>query len=222
MQPPTRPDPTIQTTLYSTGMRRAELVQLKAADIDKELMLVHIREGKVTRPQRAAQFQTAGRPAGILALDETDHLRLPGVRNGQRVDAPASDKIVWHACRAAAQHAGITKRVHPHTLRHYLPFRIMSCRRPVDFIFGRIARSSGDIEIGFSGPCGGERAAVGLLSSQRSRSLAKCPKAHLRRSCSPNVTGRADQYEPPGPPSVPSEQPAVGTRLCRVIAEGFA
>jgi hypothetical protein len=30
-------------------MRRGELVQLKAADIDKELMLVHIREGKGKR-----------------------------------------------------------------------------------------------------------------------------------------------------------------------------
>jgi site-specific recombinase XerD len=40
---------TILMTLYSTGMRRAELVQLKASDIDKELMLVHIREGKGKR-----------------------------------------------------------------------------------------------------------------------------------------------------------------------------
>jgi hypothetical protein len=28
---------------------------------------------------------------------------FPGVVEGQRVDAPASDKIVWHACRVAAQ-----------------------------------------------------------------------------------------------------------------------
>jgi site-specific recombinase XerD len=40
---------TILMTLYSTGMRRGELVQLKASDIDKELMLVHIREGKGKR-----------------------------------------------------------------------------------------------------------------------------------------------------------------------------
>jgi site-specific recombinase XerD len=41
------------------------------------------------------------------------------------VDAPATDKIVWHACRVAAQRAGITKRVHPHTLRHYAASRTM-------------------------------------------------------------------------------------------------
>ena len=110
---------TILMTLYSTGMRRAELVQLKAADIDKELMLVHIREGKGKRDRNV--------PLSSKLLDALrEYWRwmkpityvFPGVRNGQRVDAPASDKIVWHACRVAAQHAGITKRVHPHTLRH--------------------------------------------------------------------------------------------------------
>ena len=43
---------------------------------------------------------------------------FPGVVDGHRVDAPATDKIVWHACREAAQCAGMTKDVHPHTLRH--------------------------------------------------------------------------------------------------------
>src|SRR5258708_3338883 len=31
---------------------------------------------------------------------------------------PISDKTVWHACRAAATCAGLTKKIHPHTLRH--------------------------------------------------------------------------------------------------------
>jgi site-specific recombinase XerD len=33
-------------------------------------------------------------------------------------DDPISDKVVWHACRTAAQRAGLRKAVHPHTLRH--------------------------------------------------------------------------------------------------------
>src|SRR6201995_3031082 len=35
-------------------------------------------------------------------------------RRGQ----PMSDKTVWHACLYAARRAGITKAIHPHTLRH--------------------------------------------------------------------------------------------------------
>ena len=110
---------TILMTLYSTGIRRGELVQLQAADIDKELMLVHIREGKGKRDRNVPLS-----PKLLDALREywrwmkpVTYL-FPGVVDGRRVDAPVSDKIVWHACRLAAQRAGITKRVHPHTLRH--------------------------------------------------------------------------------------------------------
>jgi site-specific recombinase XerD len=110
---------TILMTLYSTGMRRAELVQLKASDIDTQRMLVHIREGKGKRDRSVP-----------LSQKLLDNLReywrwmkpvtfvFPGVVEGRRVDAPVSDKTVWHACRLAARRAGITKRVHPHTLRH--------------------------------------------------------------------------------------------------------
>ena len=117
---------TILMTLYSTGMRRAELVQLKAADIDKELMLVHIREGK---GQRDRNVPLSSKLLDALReywrwMKPTTYV-FPGVVEGCRVDAPASDKIVWHACRVAAQRAGITKRVHPHTLRHYAESRTM-------------------------------------------------------------------------------------------------
>ncbi|MFZ0402231.1 MAG: tyrosine-type recombinase/integrase, partial [Pseudolabrys sp.] len=110
---------TILMTLYSTGIRRAELVQLKAADIDKELMLVHIHEGKGKRDRNVPLS-----PKLLEALREywrwmkPATFVFPGVAGGHRADAPASDKIVWHACKEAAKRAGITKCVHPHTLRH--------------------------------------------------------------------------------------------------------
>ena len=119
---------TILVTLYSTGMRRHELVQLKATDIDKELMLVHIREGKGKRDRNVPlspklldalrQYWRWMKPVTYL---------FPGVVHGRRVDAPASDKIVWHACRVAAESAGITKRVHPHTLRHSFATHLLQC-----------------------------------------------------------------------------------------------
>ena len=36
----------ILMTLYSTGMRRSELVRLRVEDIDSERMIIHIRQGK--------------------------------------------------------------------------------------------------------------------------------------------------------------------------------
>ena len=32
-------------------------------------------------------------------------------------DTPISEKVVWHACRRAAQRCGVNKPLHPHTLR---------------------------------------------------------------------------------------------------------
>jgi integrase/recombinase XerD len=37
---------TMLMTLYATGVRRAELCQLKTSDIDSQRMVVHIRQGK--------------------------------------------------------------------------------------------------------------------------------------------------------------------------------
>jgi hypothetical protein len=38
-----------------------------------------------------------------------------GTRHG--ADTPISEKVVWHACRRAAQRCGVNKPLHPHTLR---------------------------------------------------------------------------------------------------------
>jgi integrase/recombinase XerD len=93
---------TILMTLYSTGMRRAELVQLKAADIDKQLMLVHIREGKGTStwylrcpmncprsPCRTRKRSTVccSRPARTLCW------RSPPIPN---ISAPPSDSSAFY------------------------------------------------------------------------------------------------------------------------------
>jgi len=48
---------------------------------------------------------------------------FPGTENGWRADTPITTKVLWEACREAAQRAGITKRVSPHLLRHYAGFR---------------------------------------------------------------------------------------------------
>ncbi|TDG02540.1 hypothetical protein E1N52_39435 [Paraburkholderia guartelaensis] len=40
---------------------------------------------------------------------------------------PITRCAVWYACVAARERSGIRKPITPHTLRHYVPFRIMSC-----------------------------------------------------------------------------------------------
>jgi site-specific recombinase XerD len=110
---------TMLMTLYSTGMRRAELCHLKVEDIDSQRMLIHIRQGKGNRDRDVP-----------LSPNLLDTLReywrwmkpktylFPGTLNGWRADKPITPKIIWTACREAAQRAGITKPVRPHLIRH--------------------------------------------------------------------------------------------------------
>ena len=110
---------TILMTLYSTGMRRSELCHLRPEDIDKERMVVRIRQGKGGKDREV--------PLSPKLLEQLrTYYRSVKVRNGwmfpsrqtRRPDQPITQKAVWHACREATRRAGITKAVHPHTLRH--------------------------------------------------------------------------------------------------------
>jgi site-specific recombinase XerD len=106
-------------TLYSTGMRRAELCRLKVEDIDSTRMLIHIRQGKGGKDRDVPLS-----PKTLETLREywrwmkPKTYLFPGTVNGSRADKPITPKVLWEACREAAQRAGITKAVRPHLLRH--------------------------------------------------------------------------------------------------------
>ena len=118
---------TLLMTLYSTAARRAELCRLKVQDIDSKRMMIRINQGKGSRdrevplsPKLLETLRVYWRrmqPATFL---------FPGIVKGVRADVPISPNTVWLACRQAAQGAGITKRISPHSLRHYVPRRTMS------------------------------------------------------------------------------------------------
>jgi len=111
---------TLLMTLYATGTRRAELTHLKASDIDSKRMVIRIRGGKGRKDRdvmlspklleelRAHWRRLHRKPSTWL---------FPG-NHWHTGDAPIDTKVVWNACKEAAQRAGIQKDVHPHTLRH--------------------------------------------------------------------------------------------------------
>ena len=111
---------TLLMTLYATGVRRAELTHLKVSDIDSQRMVIHVQGGK-GRKDRDVLLS----PKLLEALRE--HWRglqrkpsawlFPGNR-WHTGDTPIDTKVVWNACKEAAQRAGLQKEVHPHTLRH--------------------------------------------------------------------------------------------------------
>ena len=106
-------------TLYSTGMRRAELCRLKVSDIDSQRMMIRIHQGKGSRDR---DVPLSSKLLGTLRvywrwMKPSTYL-FPGTVKCWRADVPISDKMVWLACRQAAQAAAISKHISPHTLRH--------------------------------------------------------------------------------------------------------
>lgn len=111
---------TLLMALYATGLRRAELARLKITDIDSSRSVIHVQGGKGRKDRDVMLSQNL-----LEALRE--HWRslrrkptvwvFPGNR-WHTADHPISPKVIWAACREAAQRAGIRKEVHPHTLRH--------------------------------------------------------------------------------------------------------
>jgi site-specific recombinase XerD len=108
-------------TAYGAGLRVSEVVALKVGDIDSERMLLRVERGKGGKDRHAMlspqllellrAWWRDGRRRSLL---------LPGgwLFPGRNPVEPLSARQFCRAVHAAAQAAGITKRVSPHTLRH--------------------------------------------------------------------------------------------------------
>lgn len=111
---------TILMTLYATGLRRAELARLKISDIDSQRMVIHVQGGKGRKDRDVMLspnlLEALRRHYRALPKKPATWLFPGGTYHA--ADRPIHSKVVWHACQRAAQAAGLTKKFHPHTLRH--------------------------------------------------------------------------------------------------------
>jgi integrase/recombinase XerD len=100
---------------YGAGLRANEVISLKIGDIDSTRMVIRVEQGKGDKDRYVMlsghllellrAYWKAARPQGWL---------FPGQ---DRVN-PLTTRQLNRACHAAAQAAGIDKRVSLHTLRH--------------------------------------------------------------------------------------------------------
>jgi len=108
-------DRTLLRTAYALGLRVSELVALRPEHIDAARGLVVVRQGKGAKDRLV--------PLSARLLDELRaSWRLqrprpwlfPGGRPGRHLTAAGVQRLI----RRAAQRAGLSKPVSPHTLRH--------------------------------------------------------------------------------------------------------
>lgn len=121
----------ILSIAYGCGLRVSEIVRLKVVDIDSLRMVIRIEQGKgrsdryvMLAPdllEMLRQWWRKTRPTGWL---------FPGREPGQPITTRQLDRI----CKAAAEAAGLDKRVSMHMLRHSFATHLLENKTDVRVI----------------------------------------------------------------------------------------
>ncbi|MFS8981644.1 site-specific integrase [Cupriavidus necator] len=119
---------TILMTAYAAGLRVSEVVHLQVTDIDSQRMVIRVHQGK-SRKDRYVMLSP--RLLEILRLYWHEAHPREWLFPGDIPGHPITRSAVALACDVARRRSGIRKPVTPHSLRHYVPFRIMSCIRVI-------------------------------------------------------------------------------------------
>ena len=116
-------DRALLEVLYGTGLRISEAVGLDVDDVDLTERTILVRHGKGSKQR----LVPVGGPAAA-AIDAYLVRVRPGWAVKAKVATPAvflnqrggrlSRQAAWAVLRAAAEQAGVTEHVSPHTLRH--------------------------------------------------------------------------------------------------------
>ena len=116
--PPNLGHRAILALMYGAGLRVSEATHLKVSDLDRERRVIRVNDGKGNK-DREVMYSDALREVLVAYWRwkrPTDWL-FPGGKP-DKPDCPLTTKTVFLTCRKAAKLAGITKPVHPHSLRH--------------------------------------------------------------------------------------------------------
>jgi site-specific recombinase XerD len=102
-------------TIYAAGLRRFELSRLRVHDIDSARMTITIHQGKGQK-DRVVMLS----PVLLDTLRQYWRYKKPKewLFPGRNPDQPISTNDIFMVFHNAVRHAGITKKVSPHSLRH--------------------------------------------------------------------------------------------------------
>ena len=128
----------IVSLLYSAGLRRSELLNLKLEDIDSSRMLIRVEDAKGNKDRYTLLSKNA-----LIDLREYFKEYLPKVylfegQYGGKYSPNSVGKIVTNA----AIKAGIQKRVSPHTLRHSFATHLLESGTDLRYIQLLLGHSS--------------------------------------------------------------------------------
>jgi len=102
-------------TMYATGLRCAEVQQLKVTDIDSQRMVVHVREGKGKYPR---QVMLSPKLLELLRIYWRWRKPKDWLFPGHRPGAPMYLSGIRQICQQLRKKAGLAKPLTPHVMRH--------------------------------------------------------------------------------------------------------
>lgn len=106
---------TILYILYSTGIRRNELLALRVKDIDSSRMVINIRQGKGKKDRQVVLHKKV---LDILREYYNRYCPVDYLFESYKKGTPYSASSLIKIVKNNAKKAGITKKISPHTLRH--------------------------------------------------------------------------------------------------------
>ena len=105
----------VLATMYATGLRCAEVQQLKVTDIDSQRMVIQVREGKGKYPR---QVMLSPKLLELLRIYWRWRKPKDWLFPGQRPGAPMHLSGIRQICQQLRKKAGIARPFTPHVMRH--------------------------------------------------------------------------------------------------------
>jgi integrase/recombinase XerD len=110
-------------TIYAAGLRRSEVARLRVSDIDSARMTITVHQGK---GQKDRLVMLSPVLLDILRQYWRYHKPKQWLFPGGTPDQPISGNDIFMVFHNAVRRAGITKKVSPHSLRHYSASRTIT------------------------------------------------------------------------------------------------
>ncbi len=128
----------IVSLLYSAGLRRAELLNLKLSDIDSKRMVINVKNGKGNKDRITILSQSVLKNLRSYFIEWKPKVYLFEGLTGKAYSGESVLKIV----KKAAQKAGIKKNVYPHMLRHSFATHLLEAGTDLRYIQVLLGHSS--------------------------------------------------------------------------------
>ena len=128
----------IVSLLYSSGLRRAELLNLKVTDIDSKRMVINVNSGKGNKDRITLLSPSVLSDLRTYYQEwNPKYYLFEGVKGGKY-----SEQSVLQIIKKASIRAGITKRVSPHILRHSFATHLLESGTDLRYIQVLLGHSS--------------------------------------------------------------------------------